>query len=147
MLKKIFTMCMTTLLAMGAKGVYGQAIHLNFKDGTSVEYALERISKITFGAGEMNIVRTNHTTDMFPLAELQWVSFTEEVSGIDEPQSFGNGMLSAYPNPVSHTLTVNLSDLQDTRGTVSIISINGQLIKSIPSGQSEIVTIDMSRLP
>lgn len=147
MQKTFITICLITLLGIGTKGAYAQAMHLNLKDGTSVEYALERISKITFETGEMNIVRTNHTTDMFPLADLQWVNFTEEVTGIEEPQSFANGMLTAYPNPVSHTLTVNLSNLQEANGTISIISIDGRLVKTVPSGQNEIINIDMSTLP
>lgn len=147
MTKRFITLGLLILFTLGVKGVFGQAMHINLKDGTHVEYALERVNKITFEAGNINVVRQNQTTDMFPLADLQWINFTQEVTGIDEAEPFAKGMLTAYPNPVSHTLTVSLSDLQNAHGNISIISVDGRLVKSIATGLSETVTIDMSTLP
>lgn len=147
MLKKIFTMCMITLLAMGAKGVYGQAMHITLQDGSKVEYALERINKLTFESGEVNIFRSNNTTDAFPLANLQLVHFTEEVSGINETVGVDSKRIVAYPNPVTSTLTVDLSGMEDFRGTISIMAIDGRVVKTIPANHTSNVHIDMGNLP
>ncbi len=147
MLKKYVKLFLIGIMAIGMGSVHGQAIHITLNNGNHTEYALSNIQKLTFSGGAMQVVRSNHDVASFPLADLQLVHFTQEVTGVANSNNPLNRMLTAYPNPVSHMLTISLTGIHYENGSIALYSMDGRMIQRINISQQELLTIDMSHLP
>jgi len=69
-------------------------------------------------------------------------------SGVREEPGTTNGSemsfeLSAYPNPVSDVLTVNVTGIEEVNGTVTVMDFNGRLVISKEMKASS-MTVDMT---
>ncbi len=80
-----------------------------------------------------------------------WYHFDEEpcappiILDFDE-ESYNNYQLQVFPNPARDVTTVVLPSNQTTEGSLSLIALDGQIVKSFPRNSNQRQDIDISEL-
>lgn len=123
--KKTFMLIMliTFLFSISASS---QKLLLKMKDGTYTSSFLNEIRKLTFSSGNLVLMKTGGNTNLFPLTNLRFISFSDVTS---VPQTSLNEVrVILYPVPVSDILTVSISGVQIQPFIVEIINIEGKII-------------------
>ncbi|MCA1758507.1 MAG: T9SS type A sorting domain-containing protein [Bacteroidales bacterium] len=138
---------LTLLLGFGLTGVKAQTLHVKQSEGTETAYSLGDIRVITFSEGNLEITNHENSTSSYELSALSYLSFSDIVSGIIETEKFSDLSLTAYPNPVSHVLTIQLEDAGNSRSSVEILTISGRVLSTQDVTGIQTTRLNLSHLP
>lgn len=144
---KKLKLCAVLLLGLGLTGLQAQNMYVKESNGTQIVYALSSIQKMTFSSGNLTITETGSISGVYALNALQYLNFTDLSTSIEVPEYAKNKQLNTYPNPVTDLLTIDLSDVKNANGTLTILNVEGRVMKTQTVSSSDIVLLDMSQLP
>lgn len=147
MRRKKLKLCAVLLLGLGLSGLQAQSLFVRISNGPQTAYALSSIQKLTFSSGYLTITETDNNNGVYALNALQYLNFTDLLTSIARPKNAENVDLLTYPNPVVDFVTIDISGLKNLNGTLSILNIDGRLIKTQELSGSGAVRLDMSQFP
>lgn len=127
--------------------VTAQTLYVNKSIGTQTTYTLSDLRKITFSSGNVMVHKTDNTTGIYALSELNYLSLKDFTVGLEKKVPVGIDNLIIYPNPVSDVLNINLSGLNKMDGNISIISLEGKVMQQQKINNESIVRLKLSQLP
>lgn len=131
------------MLSVAAESKADKVIQIYSNDSSAapVEIPLQTVTKVQFAdGGKMNVVKSEGE-EVFDIKNVSRISFGE-ASAIDEIEA--SEPLVVTPNPVRDYLTVKGG--QDLYGSeMSIYSIAGMRVKSVPSWKGE--SVDVASIP
>jgi hypothetical protein len=130
-------------LALFISSVSAQTMYIKQKGGEKLSYDINNVGKMTFSAGNLNVVKVDASNDAYALANLQFVSFGDFQTAIQPVHSFRNE-LSIFPNPVNYIL--NIKNLPSEASTIVITSLEGKLMLSKKLNPLENAGVDVSQL-
>ncbi|MEI8087013.1 MAG: T9SS type A sorting domain-containing protein [Paludibacter sp.] len=116
------------LLALSVPIAQAQYI-LNIKQstGTNTQYYLTNVRKITFGAGNMTVIKTDATTKVVALNVIQNLFFTSNISAVPELKTYSVNKLTIYPTSVSEQLIVSFASDVAEKVQFQILDLQGKL--------------------
>lgn len=147
MRNKKLKLIVVLLLGFGLTGLQAQIMYVKESNGTQTAYDLSNIQKVTFSSGNLTVTKTDDSSGVYALNTLQYLNFTDLLIGIEVSKDVKSKNLLAYPNPVIDLLTIDLRDERNLNGTLSILNIEGRVIKTQSVSSSSIVILDMSQFP
>lgn len=130
------------LLGLGLTGLQAQTMCVKESSGTESHYALSNIRKITFGAGNLTVTKTDNSTWVCTLNSLQCLSFADNTTGVQATHS-ETEILHVYPNPVKDLLIIDVPGV----GTIQLLSIDGKVLQSRQVNLAGITTLATGQLP
>lgn len=135
------------LLGLGMASVKAQTMYVNENSGTQNVYTLSNVQKMTFSGGNVNIQKTDNSITYFDLSDISYISFTDLITSIVEQMDLGKYTnITAYPNPISDVINIDLSSLKNRKGTLSLVSLDGGIILTRQTQGTEIETLNLSEL-
>ena len=134
------------LLGLGLTGIQAQTMYVNENSGTQTAYALSNMRKMTFSGGNANVQKTDNTTGVYALSELQYLIFQGLPLVIEQPVKHSASNLIIYPNPVTDILNIVLTGVT-TEGTISIFTLEGKVLLEQKTDGANTVTLNLSQLP
>ncbi len=135
------------IIGLGRTDLQAQYMYVEESVGTQTTYSLSNISKISFCSGKLTIFQSDSSSATYALDSVRYLSFSDSTLVSNGPKNTLSHSLKAYPNPVSRELKIDLSNTACPIGTLNILSIEGKLIKTQEISGSNIISVDMSRLP
>ncbi len=137
------------LLGFGQIGLQAQTMHVSQNDGTLDSYALSNIYKMSFSSGNLIVTETDNSSSIYALSDLRYLNFSEIVASVDESIAVQSQMLSAYPNPTSDILNIDLTGLAHEKGNLSILNFEGKTFVSrqVINLDPLELSLDLSHLP
>jgi hypothetical protein len=135
------------LLGLGLTGLQAQTMYVKERSGTQTTYTLSNIQKMSFSSGNLTIIKTDNSGNVYALSDLQYLNFPKITMDLQEDLSFKNQMLSVYPNPVGDILNIDLTGMSQAEGTISIINFEGKTLVSRQVNNEEVLLLDISHLP
>ena len=133
-------------ISVSLSSVTAQNIYVKEKSGTQTPYELSNIRKLTFSSGNLNVTKIDNATEVYSLSDLQYLSFFDMTTEIEEILTENNSLLKVYPNPVTDNIIINISNMNDYQGVVNILNIEGRVVKTIEANGSEVISLDLSQL-
>lgn len=134
------------LLGLGLTGLQAQTMYVRPTTGTQTAYALSNIQKMSFSSGNLTVTETDNSSGVFALNGLRYLNFTDLTTSLEETLSVQNQTLSAYPNPVSDVLNIDLTGIVLEEGTLSILNLVGKTVLSRQVSQAGVLSVDISQL-
>lgn len=135
------------LLSFGLTGVQAQTMYVKGSTGTQTAYSISNLQKMSFSSGNLTVTKTDNSSGVFALNGLNSLNFSEFTTRLDEPMLDQSQELSAFPNPVSDLLNINLSEAAETEGTLSLLNIEGQTLESRQVTNEGVISLDIRHLP
>jgi len=135
------------MLAIGLTGLQAQTMNVKQSIGTQTAYDLNSISKMDFSSGNINIIKTDNSSDSYAISDLRYINFEDFTTGIKDQGIAKNHNLSTYPNPVLDQLNVNLSGTVNKGAIINIFNLEGKVVKSLSIKKSGLVSVNISQLP
>jgi hypothetical protein len=132
-------------LGLGLTSLQAQTMYVKESGGTQTAYSLSNIRKMTFSAGNLTVFKTNNSTGVYALNTLRFLNFKDISTNIGELNYTENKSLLTYPNPVINELKIDLRGMSNLNSTLTILNIEGRVLKSQSVIDSGIVTLDMSQ--
>ena len=131
----------------GLSPVQAQNMYVKESSGVQTAYALSDIRKITFSPGNLTVQKTNNSTRLYPFSGLRYLSFQNYLTGSEEQIQPGNARIFTYPNPVEDVLNIDLSGSGNKSGSISLLSVEGKLLREQVTNGTGLVTLNLSGLP
>lgn len=144
---KILRVATLIICAFSLSSVTAQTMYVNKSNGTQTAYTLNDLRKITFSSGNVTVHKTDNTTGVFALSELNYLSLKDFTTGLEKKVYVSIANLITYPNPVNDVLNINLSGSENMDGSISIISLEGKVIQKQKINDASIVRLNLSQLP
>ena len=135
------------LLGLGLTGLQAQTMYVNESSGTQTAYVLSNIQKMSFSSGNLTVTKTDNSSNVYALSDIRHLNFSDTTSGLNEPLTAQNQILSVYPNPISDILNINLTGIGRGEGTLSILNFEGKTLLSRQVNNEGILSLDISHLP
>lgn len=128
----LFICCCILILELQAASI----LNIREKNGNQTNIALVEIKKITFSSGNILINKNTGTSESFPLNEIRYLDFSENLS-IEQPLVIGM-RTALFPNPAGCVVNLRFPTL--TSGDIQIISLDGKIIynQSIQKQSTEV---------
>lgn len=111
-------------------------LNIREKNGNQTNIALVEIKKIIFSSGNILINKNTGTSESFPLNEIRYLDFSENLS-IEQPLVIGM-RTALFLNPAGCVVNLRFPTL--TSGDIQIISLDGKTIynQSIQKQSTEV---------
>jgi hypothetical protein len=135
------------LAGLGWSELHAQSMYVKENDGTQTAYSLSNIRKLSFSSASLTITESSNNNVVYALSELRYLSFSDSTAVNVGPEFIAEHVIRMYPNPVHNELKIDLSDAVQPAGTLSIISLEGRLLKTEQISGPGILSLDMSHLP
>lgn len=132
---------------LGFKGLQAQTMDVNENSGTQTVYTLSNIQKMSFSSGNLTVTKTDNSSAEFALSDLRYLNFSDVLTNLQEDWPVQSQLLSIYPNPVIHTIHINLKGISKEAGTLSLLNLEGKTLFNQQVGDASLITLDMSHLP
>ncbi len=145
MLNKKLQLIALLLLVIGLGGLHAQSVYVNETNGGTTGYALKRVQSMHFDGGNLYVTKTNGNMHEYALSELRHLTFTEETLAMEEALTASKKLIALYPNPVSNTLHIDLTNVED--GSISIFNMQGQLLQTQKVSNQSALTLEVAHLP
>jgi len=128
-------------LILTISGFYGnlyaqQSIYVEETDGSITATPLTQVKKITFAGGNMLLHKTDATTITWATADVQKYYYALYTNVEPLKISESNDVL-IYPNPSNGSFNISYQVNEKGKVNISILSIDGKLIKTVLSEQKE----------
>ncbi len=134
------------LLIVGGGVLQAQSLFVNDNNGNQTGYALKNIQRMQFVSGNLEILPSNgDSMEEYALQDIRNLTFSSETIGINDDLSLSNQLIHLYPNPVAHTLHIDLSNVK-TGGSIQIFNMTGQLLQTQKVGEDQ-CTLNVEHLP
>ena len=127
--------------------VQAQTMYVKESSGTQTAYTLSNIQKMTFSSGNLTVTKTDNSSGVYALSGLRYLNFSDVLTDLQEDLSAQNPMLNVYPNPVGDILNIDLTGMEDTEGTLSILNLEGKIMISLQVNNEGVLSLDISHLP
>lgn len=148
MTHKMLKISLFVLSLSGLTSIQAQNLYIKPKDNAQLFIELNNIQKLTFSQGKVVAHKYNSGIDTFNLNELRFLSFQNYLTAIDERKTkTANNYFSAYPVPANDWLYVDLRKNENPNGFISILSLDGKILKTSNSNSEVIVKLNISNLP
>jgi len=128
-------------LMLAINGFYGnlyaqQSIYVEETNGSLTEIPLTQVSKITFSGTDMLLHKTDASILTWATVDVQkyYYALSTNVENLEIAES--NDVL-IYPNPSNGRFNISYQVNEKGKVDISILSIDGKLIKSLLSEQKE----------
>lgn len=144
---KKFKFSVVLLLGLGLTGLQAQTMYVKESSGTQTAYTLSNIQKMSFSSGNLTVIKTDNSCEVFALSDLRYLNFLDVPTDLHENLSVQSTNLSVYPNPVGDILNIDLSGMSEAEGTLSILNFEGKTVLSRQVSHDGILSLDISRLP
>ena len=148
----LFTLFALFILGLGIPKLQAQAqsqaetLFVKEKTGAISGYSLVNIEKISFFPGNLIINQINNDNVVYSLNSLQYLTFSDTTSvAIEKEISTDNGLF-VYPNPVTDVLNIDISGTEGTSGIISILSLEGKVLRTQMIEGDGVISLDMSDL-
>jgi hypothetical protein len=135
------------LLGLGLTGLQAQTMYVKENSGTQTAYTLSNIQKMSFSSGNLTVTKTDNSSGVFALSDLQYLKFSDDSPGLQEDLSVQSTNLSGYPNPVGDILNIDLIGMSEAEGTLSILNFEGKTLVTRQVSNEGVLSLDISRLP
>jgi hypothetical protein len=132
------------LLGLGLTGLQAQTMYVKETNGTQTAYALSNIQKMSFSSGNLTVTKTDNSNGAYALSDLRYLNFSETSTSLDKPLIVKNQMLSAYPNPASNVLNIDLTGTAQREGTLCILNFEGKTVLSRQVSHAGVFSLDIS---
>ena len=138
--KRIMTSIVLLLLGLGE--LQAQTIYLKQSNGTQTGYTLSNIRKMTFGSGNLIVTKTDNSTGVHALSDLQYLSSIDFLTSVQQA-NIETVSLLVYPNPVGDVLNINMPEA----GTIQLLNLEGKVIQSKQVNVEGITSFSTEMLP
>ena len=124
------------LFGLGLTGLQAQTIYVKQSSGTENSYVLNDIQKVTFGSGNLTVTKTDNSTGVYALSDLQYLSFADYTTGVQLANS-ETAIIQVYPNPVGDVLNINVPGA----GAIQLLNLDGKVLQSKQVNTEGITTL------
>ena len=138
---------MLVTCAFSLSSVTAQTLYVNKSVGAQTTSALNDLRKITFSSGNVTVHKTDNTSGIYALGELDYLSFKDFTVGLENQLPVGVGNLITYPNPVNDVLYINLLGMENMDGSIRIISLEGRVMLQQKINNESFVRLTVTQLP
>ncbi len=133
-----FKMFILSVLMTNIFSINAQSIVIKTKSGVEISNAIAKVRKVTFSANSMSLLLNNEISNSFTLFEITKIFFISDTNDYIVP--IDKGKITLYPNPAHNFITIR--NLSGSVAQVSIYSVDGCLIKSIPAiGENDKINV------
>lgn len=147
MKQKQLRLSIVFMLGLGLTGLRAQTMYVKQSTGVQMAYALNNVKKMTFTSGNLTVAKIDNSNGVYALSGLRNLNFSDNFTGLKPPIKGQSQMLSVYPNPVKEKLSIDLTKMAKTGGTLSILNFEGKTVFCQKVSQGGLLTIDISHLP
>lgn len=144
---KQIKLCTILFLGLGLTGLQAQTMYIKESGGTQTAYAVNTIRKMTFSSGNITVTKTDNSSGVYTLNDLRYLNFKELFTRVEEQRDAEIQSLRAFPNPVINQLHIDLRGMSNLNGTLSILNLQGRVMKTEAVIGLGIVSLDMSQFP
>jgi len=123
-----------------------ESLFVKEKSGAISAYSFGSIEKISFSPGNLIINQINNDDDIYSFNSLQYLTFSDTTSVAIEKEIITDNGLIVYPNPVKDVLNIDISGTDGTPGTISILSLEGKVVKTQIIEGDGVISVDISHL-
>jgi hypothetical protein len=138
-------------LFMGSIGLQAQnVLKVISKNGVQTPIKLSDIQKITFGSGEMKLLRSDASNQIYGFDNIRILNFDTSSNSINQIRTLENNDLHLYPNPVINNITITFESSIKGSIAINIFDFQGKIVLQKYEHQLEgknILSIDLSMLP
>ncbi|MCF8294978.1 MAG: T9SS type A sorting domain-containing protein [Bacteroidales bacterium] len=135
------------LLIVGNCGVQAQSLYITETDGSLNTYILDSINKLTLKEGIATIKNNDSSMAVISIKNIRNLSFRDYISIHESAPARENAPLLIYPNPFNDILMIDLNGIQCSKGTISIITLEGRMIQEYPTHGTNLLRLDLGHLP
>lgn len=108
---------------------YAQNIHFNYTNGSSANYNLDDVRKITFDADVMNLYLWDGSIYSWNVSTIENYNYEESPSNIQELLNKANAWdFSVSPNPTNTFLNIHFNLPKADEVLIGLYDMNGKLI-------------------
>ena len=133
MIRKIWSMALVLLLALGAKAQY---INVYLTDSTSESYSLADIQKIDFEQDEMIFHLIGGSNLSWNTSIVHYIDYDDLGLGIIPPASEMVLDFVVYPNPSNGLVNVQFEAVDNSELEVSVYNLEGKKVSQLYLGKS-----------
>lgn len=134
------------LVVLGLSSLKAQTLHARENSGFQSRLALNDIRKMSFSNGNIMITRVSDEVEVFQLKEFKVLDFSNIVTALDASTNT-NTDFSVFPNPVKDVLNVQLNSIAGQYSNITILNLDGTVVKSYKNAGKGMHQIDLSDLP
>jgi len=134
------------LLALGLSSIQAQTMYVKQNNGSKTAYALGSLRKMSFSSGKLTVTKKDNSKGIYNLNDLIYLNFSDISTDLNEKYSVKGETITAYPNPVSDILNIDLSGTAMAEGTINIISIEGRILVTHLVTDGTLISLDISQL-
>jgi len=135
------------LLGLGLTGLQAQTMYVKESSGTQTAYTLNNIQKMSFSSGNLTITKTDNSSGVYALSDLRYLNFSDISTDLQEDLSVQNQMFKVFPNPIGDILSIDLTGMPATEGTLSILNFEGKTLLSRQVNNEGVLSLDIRSLP
>jgi hypothetical protein len=134
-------------LGLGLTGLQAQTMYVKESNGTPTAYSLNNIQKMSFSSGNLIVAKTDNNSNVYALSDLMNLKFPGIITALNVHLPVQNQNLSVYPNPVGDILNINLAEMSEAEGTLSILNFEGKTMVTQQVSNENVLSLNISRLP
>jgi hypothetical protein len=147
MRQKRLELCTVIFLGLGLTALQAQTLSVLENNGTQIDYALSNIRKMTFSSGNVSVQKTDNTMGVYALSRLNYLSFIDFLTGINESQVAASNTFLTYPNPIVDILNIDLTNISKGEGYISILNLESKIMETKKTSGIGVITFNLSQLP
>ena len=142
MRQKKLLLCSVLLSGLGLTGLQAQTMYVKQNNGAEAPYALRDIRKMTFSSGSLTLTKTDNSTGVYALNDLQRLSFVDAYVTDVQPELSEATRLQVYPNPVGDVLNIEVPGA----GTIQLLNLDGKVLQSKQAKTEDITPLATGEL-
>jgi hypothetical protein len=110
-------------------GLQAQTLYVRENNGTQISFAINDLQSITFPQSNVAVTKTDGSTSTYSFADIQYLSFSDFITGTDLVTDMKQAGLQIYPNPVSNRLYITFSSEKNEKVQLSVINLQGKVLQ------------------
>ena len=112
---------------------YSQSMFVKPINGTTAEYQLNTINKLTYQDNKLIIKQKNDVVDSYDLSQINQINFKGFVAGIKD-ETIENNSLVIFPNPTSGPVEIAYQVDGTSAVKLEVIDMNGKSVDTLVDG-------------
>ena len=109
-----------------------QNLYVHFNSGTTNQYPISDVRKITFSGSDMNLVKTDGSVLTWALSDVRKYTYDLNVGVVEKDEILSQDVL-VYPNPSNGQFKIDYQVEKTGKLNITLFAMNGTLVEVLVS--------------